>query len=548
MKKLLYLFPILILILSIASCGDVIDYPTSSKPSESSNSSSSDLTNIVQFKVKVLYKLNPYPGNENTNVVLQGKNGIFKSQLLEDGTATIEAPDGEYYVYIDGTIPYAYDPNATIVNSSNPEVTLNLYAKGKTTGGTGANLYGKAYKIDNLTSIDTSSVFFYTCIVKNASEMVYYEFTPRVAGVYKFESTVNMFDNNVNPIAYTYYSGSTNTAFGETKVDIGGKTYENGYTKNFAFTTSFTERQLGNVQKFAIRAEVKDSSLFPVSIPFKITYLGDAEQSYVYREIVYASDLYYKRNSDGSYQTDENGNYITDYVKYTTDDELRFSEEYDTNHNTSFFNKSILGDNFFQSGNYYYKRRYSLVDGVYTLDPNGEYILNNNLAKPANTTVQYLYNSPEMAADGHTVLDSTKCYLNENDGIWYIRLNDGSSKPLVADLMNNFHYFQEEDGARVQGIIHLEDEGGTSYSAVATNRYTSDGLRIIENWKRFLEAEYVDACNNNGYCYVTEELRNFLQVLSNNNQYFFDGNGWCEQDGTYADEASQWLFICGYLK
>ncbi len=543
MKKIIYLFPFIILLLTLISCGEVITPSTPSKQTESSSSQSTN-TNVT-FNINVLYKSNPYPGNGKLNIVLRGKNGIFSSELKNDGTASIEAPDGEYYAYIDGTLSYAYDPNLSVVNTSNPNCTINLYAKGKTTGGTGVDLYNKAYKIDNLTSINTSSVYYYVAKVKSASDIVYYEFSPKVAGIYKFESVVNMFNNNINPVAITYYSGSTNTAFGETKVDNGGQTYENGYTKNFAFTSSFTERQIGNVQKFGIRAEVKDSSLYPVEIPFKITYLGEAEQTFVNREIIYASELYYERNEDGTYKKDSDGNYITSYKKVTNEEEYHFNTEYlDSDvHNTTFFNKLVLGSTFIGNQNYFYKKRFSLENGVYTLDPNGDYVLNPTLSIPGTGIIQDLYNSPEMKENesARTILDSSKCFLNENDGIWYIKLNNGQTRPLVANLTTSSHYIDS-------GIIHLEDEGGTPYSAIATNNKTEDGLRIIENWKRFVEAEYTDMCNSEGYCYVTEELRVFLQKLSNNNQYFFDGKGWCEQDNTYADEASQWLFICGYYK
>ena len=75
-------------------------------------------------------------------------------------------------------------------------------------------------------------------------------------------------------------------------------------------------------------------------------------------------------------------------------------------------------------------------------------------------------------------------------------------------------------------------------------------LRVFgkENYKRFVEAEYADMCNSDGVCYVTKELKDFLQKLSNSSSYFFDGAGWCEQDNTFASEDNQWLFACGFYE
>lgn len=542
MKKIFIYLSFIIMLFSLVSCGEVIGTSESNPSSNSSPSESSSSTekNVVTFKVNVMYNGIGYPGNGKLKVVLKGKNGTFEGILQNDGTVSIDALDGEYYAYLSGSISYAYDPNSCIINSSNPEGTINLYAKGKTTSGKGTDKFSTAYKIDNLTSVNTSSLFFYTATIKSASNIVYYEFIPKVAGVYKIESCVNMFENQVNPIAITYYAGSSNTAFGETKVDKGGASYDNGYTKNFAFTTSFTERQLGNVQKFGIRAEVKDSSIYPVEVPFKITYLGDAEQTYVNRTIMYASDIYYKRDSDGNYLYDSDGNHITEYEKISEGASDKFTNFKDDGaHNCSFFNKLIYGENFNGNNDYYYKRRYSYVNGTYELDSTGDYVLKPQISAPNVTHINVLADSPEMKSGTQTVLDMSKCFLNTESGIWYVKLNNGETRPIVANIGNPSKYIEES-------VIHLEDQGGKCYSSIATNNYTEDGQRIIENYKSFVEAEYYELANSDGYVYVTDELKNFLQKLSNANSYFFDGIGWCEADGTYAYEDSQWLFVCGY--
>ena len=540
MKKIIKFIPLFILFASLASCGEQIGSSTQSEQSKSSESSSStDSNNLIKYKINVKIGDVGYPGS-GYKVILENKSSTYSGDLLDDGTCVVEAPEGEYYAHLDKTPSrYTYDPNTTIINSSNPECTIQLYNKGKTTGGNGTDKFSNAYTIDNLTQISEGNSYFYTATLTSASQVVYYEFVPKVAGTYKIESCVDMFDNEINPVAIYYNPGSTNTSFGETKVDNGGNSFENGFTKNFAFTSSFTERQIGNVQKFGIRAEVNGID-YPVDVTFKISLIGDATQTLVKRNIVYATELYYKRDSNGTYLKDSNGNYIVEYEKISEGASDHFSEDYDATHNTLYFNQAILGNSFSQSStNYYYKRRYSYSNGEYILDPTGDYVLKAQVSSPEVTSnYQELYNSSLMSSGGKTVLDSTKCFLNEEDGYWYVNTSDGA-KRLCATINSATHYIEN-------AITHLEDDGGTGVSAMASNEYTSDGKRVIYNWKRFIEAEYSDACDSSGRAYVTDELKTFLQKLSNNNQYFFDGNGWCEADGTYADEDSQWLFVCGF--
>ncbi|MBQ9115998.1 MAG: hypothetical protein IJY04_03155, partial [Clostridia bacterium] len=60
---------------------------------------------------------------------------------------------------------------------------------------------------------------------------------------------------------------------------------------------------------------------------------------------------------------------------------------------------------------------------------------------------------------------------------------------------------------------------------------------------------YLNVCNSDGVCYVTEELKQFLQLYSTSQLLFFDGNGWAETNPDIkvdAQEDDQWLFACGY--
>ena len=67
-----------------------------------------------------------------------------------------------------------------------------------------------------------------------------------------------------------------------------------------------------------------------------------------------------------------------------------------------------------------------------------------------------------------------------------------------------------------------------------------------ENYKVFVEQSYAAVCNSDGVCFVTNEMKEFLQKFSVSQRLFFDGNGFVESTGVYAAEDDQWLFACGY--
>ncbi len=549
MKKIIKLIPLTFLAIGLTSCGEVVTPDITPTTTESTTTTSDTEKDTIKYTISVKVGENYYPGNGKLKVILQNNINTIECELPDSGIAEIEAPEGEYYARLDNAPgAYVYDPNTTIVNTKNPNATINLYSKAKPTAGTGKDKFTNVYKIDNLNKFEVGTTYYYETEIKNASDVVYYEFKPSVAGTYQIESCVSMFENKINPKVLKYYAGPVASAFLDTEVDKGGQSLDGSYTKNFAFTCSFAERQLGNVQKFGIKAEVLTGlASYPVKVLFKITYIGDASTSLVQRNIVYAEDIYYARNSDGTYKLDSNGNKFFEYEKISEGANPYFNTVYDDAHNTDSYNKTVLGEEYESTTtkNLYAKQRYSLNEnGEYVLDAKGDYVRIIQLPKVvAGTDLIECAESEQMKKNTKTVLDSTKCYLNEEDGIWYIWLDDAHTKStrLITTMSKPTHYLE-------QPIDHLEDDGGKGVQSVSTGKYTEDGKLIINNYKRIVEAEITDCENAEGYVYVTDEIKNILSVLSNNNQYFFDGNGWCEQDGTYADEDSQWLFACRFYQ
>jgi len=131
------------------------------------------------------------------------------------------------------------------------------------------------------------------------------------------------------------------------------------------------------------------------------------------------------------------------------------------------------------------------------------------------------------------LLDGSKYAYDPEDG--YYRLYDSKTKTygerMVAYITKPCPYYEESlNKIESHGNKNLTVESGT------------------ENYKTFIEEDYAAACNSDGVCYVTKELKEFLQKFSVSQRLFMDGYGVIEDMGRYAKEEDQWLFCCAYYK
>lgn len=135
------------------------------------------------------------------------------------------------------------------------------------------------------------------------------------------------------------------------------------------------------------------------------------------------------------------------------------------------------------------------------------------------------------ATNGTGLLTSKDYKYNEETGYWhrYYSETDTFGPILCAKITQPCAYYEES--------LNLIESHGNK------NLTVSNGT---ENYKQFIEIDYTLACNSDGVCYVTMELKEFLQKFSVSQRLFFDGNGFVESTGVYAIEEDQWLFACGY--
>ncbi|MCQ2772052.1 MAG: hypothetical protein MJ238_02085 [Bacilli bacterium] len=132
---------------------------------------------------------------------------------------------------------------------------------------------------------------------------------------------------------------------------------------------------------------------------------------------------------------------------------------------------------------------------------------------------------------GTMLFDGEKYFYNNDDRFWHYKSKNGPR--VLADIDTPSQFLPE-------AFTHIEEAGNknlTVYEDKDTCYY----------YKEFIERDYQACCNSEGRCWLTEELRVFLQRYSNAQLLFMDGNGFVEYEShVYAAEEDQWLFACGF--
>lgn len=104
----------------------------------------------------------------------------------------------------------------------------------------------------------------------------------------------------------------------------------------------------------------------------------------------------------------------------------------------------------------------------------------------------------------------------------------------------------------------------TLYNANSVGPSNSNYLKLYNVWiekeqkfavydyTEFIRVDYNAVCNSEGKCFVTEELRTFLQKFAENLSLYTDGvgpgEGTPEYNGYSANQDALWLFACGFYE
>ena len=329
-----------------------------------------------------------------------------------------------------------------------------------------------------------SSTGVYRTTISKSQQKVYYEYKPTKAGYYVLETMVNVFEDSVNP-KVDIYQGTfayKPQTPNQAGLDSGGYSLKNGFVKNVKWVVKLTEEQVSNVYTFAIYADSK-TGVYPINVDFKITYEGEYYVDDIVSKLINAEEIHSLVECANCHKT--------------------YSNE-----TTSTICTSCGGNIVKSSKPTYNSSKYMFVN-----------------------TDGGIGNYYGGSSNGSGLLIGSGFKYNEETGFWHVYNNTtGEFGPvLCAKITQPCAYYEE-------ALNMIESHGNK-------NLTVSNGT---ENYKVFVEQQYAGVCNADGVCFVTNEMKEFLQKFSVAQRLFFDGNGFVESTGVYAAEEDQWLFACGY--
>lgn len=489
MKKIIRIFILLLVLISAVSCGNIEETPSDG---------GGEIDNPI---------VNP-GGNQGTtpdNPVVSNKvefkvSLIYNKEIfIPKSTENIQVVWADDYMQYTSTI--GNDGYAKIELDGDFHVFLNTIPEGYSYN---PNIYNadndnpvveiELYRLARISKgqgtelykeYQMASTGVYRTTIKKALQKVYYEFRPTKAGYYVLETMVNVYEDTVNP-KVDIYQGTfawKPTTPSQSGLDSGGYALSNGFTKNVKWVVKLTEEMLGNVYTFVIYADSK-TGIYPINVDFKVSYEGE--------------------------------HYVDDVVS-----KLMVAEEiHDYHYCAECFN--VI-----------------LEKVIPTKCPICGSSKINNAYAPIYTTTNYTFINSDggvgsyynSITNGSGLLVGSGFKYNEATGFWHVYDNQKEEfgPILCAKITQPCAYYEES--------LNLIESHGNK------NLTVSKGT---ENYKVFIEQSYAAVCNSDGVCFVTNELKEFLQKFSVSQRLFFDGNGFVESTGVYAAEEDQWLFACGY--
>lgn len=488
MKKIIRLLILLITFFSLVSCGNIEETP---------NNGGGEIDNPVVNPGNQDNNQEQQPSNKKTEFIvsLVYNKEIYKPSNSEK-IQVVWADDYNKYtasINNDGYAKIELDGDFHVYLNSIPDgysYNPNIYnADNKN-----PNVQIELYKVSRISKgqgtalykeFQMSTTGVYRTTISKSLQKVYYEFKPNKSGYYVLETLVNVYDDAVNPKVDIYqgtFAYKPNVP-NQTGLDSGGYALPNGFTKNVKWVVKLTEEMIGNVYTFVIYADSKNG-VYPINIDFRVSYEGEHYVDDIVSKLMVAQEIH-------------EYNYCSSCKKCIFELELPDACPY-------------CG--------------------------NGKF---NTATKPIYSTITHNYINSDGGfgsyyggvSNGSGLLVGSGFKYNEATGFWHVYNNQtGEFGPILcAKITQPCAYYEE-------ALSLIESHGNKNLTV----------SRGTENYKVFIEQSYASVCNSDGVCFVTNELKEFLQKFSISQRLFFDGNGFVESTGVYAAEEDQWLFACGY--
>ncbi len=504
----------------------------------SSGSAGTESNDGAPFVITVMAGGSPYipdmslPEEDALQVRLTDGKTYHTEKLGADGKVEIDGLDGDYTVtLLNVPTGYTYNPNIYTVGNDKKTLSIELLTIIKTYGN-GSDMYSN--------TINLSKTGVYRANIRKENQVVYYEFQPKQAGRYCFESMIDISAEMYNPKAEIYTGSFAYWLYNET-LDGGGVSGE--YTKNFRHIVEVDEKFAGHSSYLiGIKVEGKDA-VYPTYVDFSISYLGtyseeDTLDSTMIRPtFIPGSNVGGKRNDNGFLEWREEL-----YEHLDADKAIHGSDNY--------IDAALRVD----GKRVFDQRAYKLNpdDGLYHRYDLEEYASTNGWGPIlyADITVNYMFAQGTDYPSAFNVVEynGNKALTLCEGTVNYKLFIEGYDVLSVTQPGQNGSYFCNSDCP--------------CYEAYKENKPNNNGgmCAIEENCTeckatcRHLPAEfkyqkgYANIVNEDGRAPVTEELKLFLQRYSESQRFFADGYGWVETYEPRYDgyEDSQWLFACGF--
>ena len=444
---------------------------------------------------------------------------LVTAEFDSNHVASTTGLDGEYSVTIVGLDPAedTYDTNSqtNIATNASRDVQIEVLEVGTYTKNSRQN--GTEYNPYRL-----NSPGYYSVVIENASDQIYFTFSPSSNGVYVLTSWVNANENLVNPIArqysgeffsgsYTIYNGITDAEYAHT---------QNSFTKNFMFSFEFDDSMVGGGYKFSISAEQRYDE-YPVTINFAIVRETDYSFDEMEVGVVLPMEEFVDANTLPGY-----GELTYVYSVAEGNSDYRI------------FDQSLVYYN--EEDGYYYVRSDSGEDKILyayinSLNPIFERINQDSGDSPSVPPIQPISSFDIMG-------DTLAMYDDDLD----IRLDYRLFVRGFADAgsQGNEGVYEAYTGDFYYTSVEVNSSGYP-----VTTRKLYEGSVSEEQFHGW--SGYSLHCNRHGMYLVTAELKDFFDFLCRTNTYFYDGNGYentPDLDGyTYdAYDDSMWLMFCAY--
>ena len=516
MKRILCAVMALLMMVAMTGCGEYHQGVAGTRPSQQRPSGPVDVNSTEAYTVTLMKDGQPY--SPEIEIYAQWTDGYsyYTAKFDENGVAAITGLDGDYTVTLSAVpMDYTYNTNGYKVTSDNRQITIEIYRiyLGE---GEGNGLYYPEVK-------EMSHYGVYEITIDGPDDVVYCRFLPSEKGIYNIESWADVSEDNINPKMDRYH-GTVAFVWYEETIDEGGAQSATGFCKNFKYTYTIVEEEVGNSFTFAVRATAKDGK-YPITVQVAVERIGDPPEKYFREMVVPQEVIRYAPN-----------------FNYTDDKGIVHSSEF------------IWAEN---GGTMFDQRMYKLWkvedggDGYYHLYDAEKYASTNGYG-------------PTLYAK---VSSSSRYEVGLNQVEYQGTGNSWLTQKTDASHFKNYKHFIE--GFRALAEVRVTDPQsgaiGSSY-CIGTcpchpnndiGNYTGcqEGCTKCDERCTQVRPElygapgYANGANSDGCYPVTQELKELLQMFAINRTYFVDGTGVIETHETYpmdSDEESQWLFCCGY--